>query len=149
MNIPDPDKGYCCPTCGQLCKRYYRSFNSNMALSLIFLYKFRKHGFIKIEELMRINGYKRCGDASYLRHYKLIEAAEGKREDGSTRVGMYKITGMGIMFVEKNLTVKSKFVMYKGKCEGYEGREINIEDALGKKFNYSELMNGDYKMYTV
>jgi hypothetical protein len=30
--------------------------------------------------------------------------------------------------------------MFKGKHECFEGKEIDIYQALGNKFNYSELM---------
>ncbi len=94
-------------------------------------------------------GYKRSGDASYLVHYGLIERMDKKREDGSPRNGMYKITGRGIMFVENKSTVKRTFIIYNNRHEGFEGDEINIKDALGKKFDYRELMEGDYKMQSV
>ncbi len=144
LNIPDPDAGYTCPHCGQYCKRYYRHFNSNMAIALIVLYRNLDKGFVHLENLMKEAGYKRCGDASYLRHYRLIEKKEGKREDGSPRNGMYKITSAGIMFVEGKTKVKKKYIIYNNKHEGFEGDEITIQDALGTKFDYRQLMDGDY-----
>lgn len=144
LELPDPDAGYTCPHCGQYCKRYYRHFNSNMAIALIVLYRNLDKGFVHLENLMKEAGYKRCGDASYLRHYRLIEKKEGKREDGSPRNGMYKITGAGIMFVEGKTKVKKKYIIYNNKHEGFEGDEITIQDALGTKFDYRQLMDGDY-----
>jgi len=144
LELPDADKGYTCPHCGQYCKRYYRHFNSNMAIALIVLYRNLDKGFVHLENLMKEAGYKRCGDASYLRHYRLIEKKEGKREDGSPRNGMYKITSAGIMFVEGKTKVKKKYIIYNNKHEGFEGDEITIQDALGKKFDYRQLMDGDY-----
>ncbi len=148
ITFPDADKGYSCPHCGSYCKRYFRKFNSNMAVALIFLYRNREKGFVHLENLMIESGFKRCGDASYLRHYKLIEAFSGQREDGSSRNGHYKITGRGIMFVEKKMKVQGTYIIYNNKHEGFEGDEIDIEQALGKKFDYRELMAGDYTMYT-
>jgi hypothetical protein len=144
INFQNPDTGYKCPCCGQLCKRYFRKFNSNMALALIVLYRHKEKGFIHLENTMKELGYKRCGDASYLRHYRLIEKMEGEREDGSPRNGMYKITGIGIMFAEGHSMVQNTFIIYNNKHEGFEGEKITIEDALGKRFDYRELMNSDY-----
>jgi len=144
FDFPDPDKGYKCSCCGQLVKRYFRKFNSNMALALIILYRNKDKGFIHLENTMKELGYKRCGDASYLRHYRLIEKKEGNRDDGSPRNGMYKITGIGIMFVEGKSKVQSTFIISNNKHEGYEGDDITIQDALGKKFDYTELMKADY-----
>ena len=144
LDFPDPDKGYHCSSCGQYVKRYFRKFNSNMALALIILYRNKEKGFIHLENTMKDLGYKRCGDASYLRHYRLIEKKEGNRDDGSPRNGMYKITGIGIMFVEGKSKVQSTFIISNNKHEGYEGDDITIQDALGKKFDYTELMKADY-----
>ena len=137
--FPDNEKGYNCPCCGMFIKRYFRSFNSNMALALIALYK-NKDKYIHVENTLAEMGFKRCGDASYLQHYKLIAPMVEKREEGSARNGHYKITASGISFVENKSTVAEKFIMFKGKCEGFEGEQIGIEKALNKKFNYSELM---------
>lgn len=144
FDFPDADKGYKCSCCGQLVKRYFRKFNSNMALALIVLYRHKEKGFIHLENTMKELGYKRCGDASYLRHYRLIEKMEGDREDGSPRNGMYKITGLGIMFAEGRSKVQNTFLIYNNKHEGFEGDEITIQDALGTKFDYRQLMDGDY-----
>lgn len=138
--FPDTDKGYCCPHCGSFVKTYHRSFNSNMAVALIVLYHNRLLGFVHLENLLSERGYKRCGDASYLKHYGLIEALSEDRSDGSSRNGKYKITGRGILFIEKKLTVKAKFLMKQNKCLGFEGNDVNILDVLGEKFDYSKLM---------
>lgn len=120
-----------------------------MGLALLVLYKHRDKGFVHLENLMREQGYKRCGDASYLRHYQLIEALDEERKDGSKRNGMYKITGRGIMFCEKKLKVQKKFLIYNNQLEGFEGEEVNIEDVLGEKFNYAKLMEfGEKKKKT-
>ncbi len=134
-------KGYCCAACNQYVKLYRRHFNSNMAVALIFLYRNRERGFIHLENEMKEQGYKRCGDASYLRHYRLIEAKKEDRLDGSSRNGMYKISGLGILFVEMKHKVQNTFLTFNNKCEGFNGKEIDILEALGTKFSYNELMD--------
>lgn len=135
------ERGYVCPCCNSFIKLYKRSFNSNMCLALIAIYNSGIRTFTHMENLLREKGYKRCGDFSYLVHYGLLEKLEGKREDGSPKNGMYKITGRGIMFVENKLTVQEKFLMYNSVCEGFDGKEINIKEALGTRFHYDQLMN--------
>lgn len=135
------DKGFICPCCKTFVKRYSRHFNSNMALAILMLYKKRDEGFLHIENLMIENGYKRCGDASYLRHYNLIEPYVAKRNDGSSRNGYYRITSAGILFAENKLTVKERFLTFNNNCQGFEGSDISIIDALGKKFKYDQLMS--------
>lgn len=140
ISFPDTEKGYVCPCCNSFIKVYKRSFNSNMAIALIVLYHNRGLGFAHLENLLSEKGYKRCGDASYLKHYGFIEALKEERKDGSSRNGKYKITGRGMLFVENKLTASSKFLMKQNKCLGFEGKEINILDALGEKFDYTKLM---------
>lgn len=144
LNFPDADKGYCCKSCGSFIKTYHRSFNSNMAVALLTLYRSGITDYVHLENLLLEKGLKRCGDFSYLVHYRLIEKLKEKREDGSNRNGMYRITSNGIMFAENKTTVQEKFIIQQNKLLGFEGKEIGIKDALGIKFNYNELMqNGN------
>ena len=147
LSFPDADKGYYCQCCGSFCKRYYRKMNANMAVTMCALFRKKKFGFIKVEEFMRVNGYQRSGDFPYLVHWGLLEKMSGKREDGSSKHGFYSLTNKGRQFVQRLITVQQTLIIYNGKCEGFEGPEINIEDALGKKFRYDELMGtGDRKI---
>jgi hypothetical protein len=136
------EKGYKCNCCGQFVKLYRRTFNCNMGLALMVLYKFREQGFIHLEKKLSELGYQRCGDASYLRHYRLIEGLSEEREDGSPRNGMYRITGLGIMFAENKSTVKQHFHTFNNRCEKFSGKEVGIIDVLTVKFNYNQLMDG-------
>ena len=140
----DKRKGYKCSCCDQLVKLYSRHFNSNMGISLIYLYKNRQKGFIHLENSMVADGYKRCGDASYMLLYYLIESMPENRKDGSKRNGHYKISNRGILFVEGKMKVQERFLICNNKFEGYEGEEITIEQALGNKFDFNALMgNGN------
>lgn len=141
LEFPDADKGYCCKICGSFIKAYHRSFNSNMALALLVLYKSGITDYVHLENLLLDNGYKRCGDFTYLIHYRLIERLKEKREDGSKKNGMYKITSLGIMFIESKGSVKSKFIIQNNKLLGFEGADVYIKDVISKKFNFNELMN--------
>lgn len=140
MNDKNIDKGYVCEHCGSYVKRYRRSFNSNMAMCLWLLYKFNVKGFIKVEEFLIANGRKRCGDFSYLVHYRFLEKQSGKREDGSPRNGYYRLTSLGILFVEGKIKAHEKFYILHNQFMGFDGKEITLKEALGEKFNYDELM---------
>ena len=137
------ESGFTCPHCGSYVKQYRRSMNSNMALALLLLYKFNIRKFVKVEDFIIKNGQKRCGDFTYLTHYRFLEKQIGKRKDGSGRNGYYRITPEGIDFASGRTTAAAKFIMLHGVCQGFEGEQINIRQALGKKFNYDELM-GDF-----
>jgi len=134
------EKGYKCECCDQWVQVYRRTFNANMGIALLALYNHEDKGFVHVEKLLQSKGYGRCGDFSYLRHYGLIEAYVGERKDGSKRNGHYRITGRGIMFAENKLEVNKNFLIFNNKLKGFEGELININQALGNKFNYAELM---------
>ena len=143
MTDDNADNGYVCKCCGSYIKRYKRSMNCNMALAAIALYRYANGKHVHVEELLQKKGYKRCGDFTYLRHYGIIEKKEGKRDDGSKRNGLYKLTGRGVMFVEGTLEVNANFYMFNNALDGFGGEMIGIHKALGKKFDYSELMGTD------
>jgi len=140
MSFPDKDRGYNCPCCGQLVKRYYRKLNSNMALTLLLLYRSGLKGYVHIENFMQQRGHKRSGDFPYLVHWRFLEKMPGERQDGSSRTGFYKITGLGIMFAEGKLYAREKIMISNNRFEGFDGGDISIQTALTNKFNYDELM---------
>ena len=132
--------GFKCQCCHQFVKQYARHFNSSMAIALLTLHKHKDKGFVHLERLMAENGFKRCGDASYLRYYHLIEPYIALRNDGSKRNGHYRITPLGTMFCENQVKVQERFLTFNNACQGFEGKEISIIQALGKKFNYDSIM---------
>jgi hypothetical protein len=141
ITFPNADEGYRCPCCNSFIKSYRRKLNCNMALCLVALVKHKINGFVKVEEFLLNHGYQRCGDFSYLVHWKFLEKMKVKREDGSNRNGFYKITSLGIMFVEGKITAKEKIIIRQNKFEGYDGGEVTIKQALETKFNYEQLMS--------
>lgn len=149
LDFPNADRGYICPTCGSFCKRYFRNLNSNMALTMVVLFNRKKFGFIHIENFLRQHELPRSGDFPYLIHWGLMQKMEGKRPDGSSRNGFYKLTDKGRQFVKGEITVKKTLIIYKNKAEGFEGPETDIKEALGTRFDYNQLMNGDFTMQKV
>jgi len=148
ISFPDADKGYTCPTCGHYHRRYYRKLNANMCMAILAVFHFGNDQFVHVEKLMKEKGLPRSGDFPYLVHWKLLERKIADREDGSPKNGFYKITDYGRLFARGKINVKSTMIYYNGKCEGFEGDEISIEKAINKKFDFRELMKGDYTMQT-
>lgn len=143
ISFPDASKGYKCSCCGSYVRQYTRKFNSNMGIALKALYDHKVNGFVKVEDFLLANGYKRCGDFSYLTHYRLIERMQGKREDNSNRNGYYRLTSLGIMFCEQKWKVQEKFIIFNNKLIGFEGKEVDIKDILKEKFSFQELMQNN------
>jgi hypothetical protein len=140
------EEGVGCPCCKQHVKLYKRKLNSAMAIALIEIYNASKYNgfdFIHVEDHFKeMPGLPSSirGDFPKLRHWGLIEALKEKREDGSKRNGMYRITGRGIAFVQCNLRVASHVHLFNNEVKGFSDNHVGIAACLGSKFNYDELM---------
>ena len=129
------DDGTTCPCCKQFAKRYRRRILGKMAVCLITL---RKAGrAMTAEEMNKILRHMKTtsatADMAKLRYWGLIVEAGDKR---------WRITDDGISFVDGVSTVREWAVIYNGECESMEGSWVTIQDALGKSFDYAELMRG-------
>jgi hypothetical protein len=138
-------KGCVCPACKQHVKAYNRKLSATMAYVLILMYRRdrEKPGeyFHVSEYLDSINvGTSQRADWQKLQFFKCIESKEGIRDDGSNRVGEYRITETGIKFVTKQIELPKHCVMYNQRSFGYSMERVSITDALKEKFNYSELI---------
>ena len=144
--MQDIEQGYICTGCGQYVKAYRRKINSSMAQVLILMRRHSKQAFFHVEDwLKKIGKPELRADYHKLRMWNLIEAKKEEREDGSKRNGYYRITGRGIMFAEGKLNVPEAAVIFNNKLQRLEGNDISIQQALGNKFNYNELMGKETK----
>lgn len=131
------EEGHKCPTCAQLAKVYRRKINSTMARTLITMHL---HGaadrFVHTASLP--------GDtheASQLSWWGLIEDERARRPDGG-RTGYWKLTPLGVRFARGLATVPKYARIYDGKPLGQDGEQVTIQDCLGRRFSYVELMAG-------
>ena len=140
-------KGTHCPACNQSVKLYQRPLTSSMAYGLILLARENgaEDGWIHIENYFKELNIPSSirGDISKLVNWNMLERFEGVREDGSNRVGVYRVTDKGRRFVRGELEVYSHILIYNNEFKGFAGEPIKIKAALGKKFNYDELMGND------
>ena len=132
------EEGASCPCCGQLAKVYYRKLNARMARALITMWKERGTDWCHVPTVVGDRG----GDATKLVYWGLIEETTEKREDGG-RAGWWRVTADGERFVKGQLMVPGYARVYNKRCLGVTGELVGIQDALGSKFNYDELMHGE------
>jgi hypothetical protein len=142
------EKGLRCPCCGQWVQRYAYSLHSGMARVLILVYHADKinlmeggDGWIHVENYLVDVGVKIKGVHGKLRHWGLLEQKpndDPKKHDS----GIWRITDKGRQFVEGTILVPKKVLMYNERFLGFDGEDISIRQALGKRFDYTELMNG-------
>ncbi|OYN81720.1 hypothetical protein [Mycolicibacterium sphagni] len=142
------DDGEECPCCRQFAKVYKRKLNAGMARVLIAMYRkagtdwtYLPHVDLKDGEKRRTVGHS--GEMCMTRYWGLIEAyPDTKREDGSSRVGWWRLTPLGVEFVLGRTQVPKYARVYSSRCLGLTGDPVSITDALGTKFNYADLMAG-------
>jgi hypothetical protein len=143
-------EGADCPCCHQYVKLYKRKLNSGMAAGLVIMYRShladRKAPFDTHALLFR--GSRLDADFAKLRFWELIERVEIV-DDGVShprRGSKYRITDLGCQFVERQISVPKYVHLYNDSpVKSYDDLNhevIDLDHALGSKFNYQELMTG-------
>jgi hypothetical protein len=135
------DVGVECPCCGQYAKRYVRKLNSGMARVLIRLCSLSRgdrpweSAWVSIKKLEMVSR-----EVHKLAYWGLVVTDEN--EDSTKHSsGSWKPTDKGYEFVWGRVTVPERVILFDGQVEGFEGEETPIWEALGKKFDYQELMS--------
>lgn len=135
-------KGTHCPCCDKFVKVYRRKFNSGMARGLILVYHWQ---CAHPGEWLHLRSYQieqnqYAADVPILCWWGLLEKSVEATVDGQKSSGLYRLTFNGMLFARRELKVYSHAIEYMSNVEGFDGDLINIETALGKHFNYAELM---------
>lgn len=147
------DGGCVCPCCGRFVKVYRRRLHAEMARFMIRLYRLDRFGpgdYLGVagwhstrEVLGDRGGNKASTDATYLTHWGLIERSDGENAAGAP-AGMLRLTPHGVAFVERRATASSHVALLNNELlprpSRSPEREIGIEEALGRRFSYDDLM---------
>lgn len=130
-----------CPTCRRHAQIYRRTFHASMARQLIQLYRLGGAvGYVHASALI-IPGISGAGDFSKAKYWGLI--ATKINTDSHTKAnGMWTLTPDGMAFVNGHLNIPREVHIFDDQIHGVSAQEISIQDALGKRFNYHELMGG-------
>jgi len=130
--------GHDCPVCTQRAQVYTFGFNGAMARGLIRMYRTGGQDWVNVPDLGLPGGHMLKA-----RFWSLIEKPpELVREDGSSRVGVWRLTEDGVGFVSNRVPIRSHARIYNNRCLGFRGDPVMIVQVLGKRFDYHELMNG-------
>ena len=131
--------GVNCPCCNQFCKLYRRKLNSNMARFLISLfeawYDQGQKGWVHYKQL-KFTGR----DYPYLKMWNLAETPIVTPSGAKKMSGLWRPTERGIDFVLQRITVPSHVNHHRKNVFGFEDAQVSINAALGRHFNYGELM---------
>jgi hypothetical protein len=134
-------KGLRCDCCGRLVKVYPRALNSEMARFLLLLVRAYKTypRFYSMRDLFP-KDHKATSEGTYLLHWGLIEKSDGTNS-AMAPAGTYRPTEKGLRFVHGLERVPTHaHVIPPNKLVGWSDKTTDIKQALGKKFNYDELM---------
>lgn len=135
------EKGVDCPCCGQLVKRYQYPINSSIATTLISMFQlhYAGHNWVHVNTQIRPTS---GGYFSLAQKWGLIVG--DKNDDSKKRVsGRWALTQKGIDFVTGKILVPKYVYSYDKRTLDFSDEHITIQEALGKEFDYTELM-GEY-----
>jgi len=129
------DEGTVCPCCRQQVRRYHRKLNANMCIFLISLYR-HTTDWVHYTRL-RFRGR----DYPYIKEWDL---ADWKPTDTTQKrtSGYWKITPLGREFVERKVRLPSHCWTFYHYSKLDKEKYVDIVQALGRKFNYENLMEG-------
>jgi hypothetical protein len=134
------DDGAECPCCTQRAQRYHRKLNSSATHALILMYRAHRREWGHGPSTSTVA--RAGGELARCRYWHLIEEADWQREDGG-RAGWWRITDLGEQFIYNRVKVPSHAYIYDNRLMKLDDRvTINIVEALGRHFNYHELMLG-------
>ena len=136
------DDGVRCPFCKKYVRRYRRSFNATMARSLIWLVRAWEDAGQDWVDVPKAGPrwVVKSNQLPTVRWWGLVERPSDSGSSKRKHSGLWRPTERGVQFALRQIQVPAKAVTFDGEVEGYEGGEISVLDALGKDFDYSELM---------
>ncbi len=142
--MEDAQVGTHCPCCGKFVKVYHRKFNARMALTLIYILPFFRRlprSWLDIGNYVVETKAMIPGDHGKLVWWGMLEKNdEALPINGAKTNGLYRMTETGRAFAEGRLRVTSHVNEYLSSVQSFDGDQIDIRQALGRKFDYRELM---------
>jgi hypothetical protein len=132
------EDGHRCPLCTQFAKVYKFKLNASMAVAAIHIRRLGgRSDWVDVSSFP----HRQQAHLSKLRFWGILERPEGEeREDGSSRVGLWRLTDQGEAWVLGRVSVPSHARIYNNRCLGLRGEPTSIRQALGREFDYRELM---------
>ena len=137
--------GVICKACDSFCKVYTRSISYGMARSIIRLYAARRQELTHTPSFLS-KFYPEGADFTKLEWWGLIEKPNLVRDDGSKRVGMWRVTNKGVQFAKNKINVWNKLLEYHSEVIGTpkEAKKVVVIDLINPAnkefFDYTEIM---------
>lgn len=131
-----------CPCCRRTGRIYHRRLNAGMARVLVRFYHVEIESpgrWVHIHEVFGGLGQKHR-DWPLLRLWGLLGRRTKHTKDEPSR-GFWRLTERGRAFVEGRTRVPRFVFVFDGERTAKSDEMTTIEEALGKRFVYSEIMN--------
>jgi hypothetical protein len=129
------DDGHECPCCRLFAKVYSHKCDSAMARTAIVMLR---HGaaanFLHVPSLPGDNH-----KVSQLAWWGLVIEERRVRSDGG-RAGWWRLSERGVAFAERRHSIPKYARIYDARVLGFRGDLVDIEDCLGQRFSYAELI---------
>lgn len=150
------DEGSVCPCCDRFGKRYKRTLNATIGhaiLAMLALHEKTKAEWLHVKDirdLMLKTGCKAThptGEIGKAVYYALVEQKENE-DTRKRKSGLWRLTADGMEFARGESTIPRFIYLYNDQLHGerFDTSEfVSINDVLGKKFDYSELMSSSYE----
>ncbi len=136
--------GIGCPCCERKVKEYERQITTPNVKTMIWMYKYhQQYGRSEWIHLSGETGGSGSGwgsDFAKVRHWGLVEMKREYRKDGSNRNGYWRLTRTGRLFVRGELAIPKYVYLLNNEVIGVSNTKTTIQQSLGTKFNYDELM---------
>lgn len=133
--------GHACPLCDQHVREYGRTIEWSMAESLIKLYHLSnehpEREYFHVREDLDLS--VSTSGISKLKYWGLVEEMINE-STAKKNAGYWKITKAGREFARNEIKLPKYAVIYNGVVSKLTGDYVSIIQALGKMFNYEELM---------
>lgn len=139
LRVQARGKGAKCPCCAQVARVYPRTLNSGMASSLIRMYRIGGLEWVHLPTQLPA----RSREEGKLAYWGLIEEATEERRPDGGRAGWWRVTERGERFIRCELEVWQRLGIYDDQVVGPDKTSDphwTIRKALGKRFDYDELM---------
>jgi len=133
--------GTYCPCCNQRVQLYPRKVYGAVAVFLIWLVRTCKDGaWASLQDAPLLQGRRGGGDKDKLKFFGLAEEKPNETDPSKRSSGFWRPTEKGIRFVRGEVRIAKTAWGYNGQCLGYSTDQITIQEALGSKYDYREVM---------
>jgi hypothetical protein len=136
-------KGGRCPCCDRWGKVNARAINSTMARSLLWIYA----AGARVGDPLAWTDVPgtaprwlvQTNQIASLRWWGFVERMPNDNPKVKCN-GMWRLTRDGMAFALGGITAREKVYVYDAEPVGFGGGQIGIRDALGKAFDYEDMM---------